>query len=438
MKLTNKQEYALQLFLDNSTKFIGYGGAAGGGKSILGCYILILLCSELHGSKWFIGRDSLKDTRESVLFSFRKVSKLLGWKNWKYADNHIQFTNGSEIDFLDLSYYPQKDPLYERFGSKEYTGGWIEEAGSVHPLAFEVLKTRVNRWFNKEFGLIGKILITFNPKKGWLDSTFYKPYKKKEETIDTKFIPALYTDNEYLDEEYINNLKNIKDKSTRERLLHGNFDYEDDPTSLIDYEAISNIWTNSHISQEQKYYLVCDVARFGSDSAIVSIWKGLALIDYVSLPTCSTIDLQKIIFAYRVKYAIPTSRCLADEDGVGGGVVDNCEIIGFTNNSHPFDKGYFNLKCECGYLLAEKIKDIYIEADVSQETKDRIEEELSQLKTYEADKDGKLRILPKIKIKEVIGHSPDWLDVFIMRMYFELTKPEEQEFLYQKAMQLFN
>jgi hypothetical protein len=36
------------------------------------------------------------------------------------------------------------------------------------------------------------------------------------------------------------------------------------------------------------------------------------------------------------------------------------------------------------------------------------------------NKDGKLRILPKEKIKEHIGRSPDWLDVFIMRIYFKL------------------
>jgi hypothetical protein len=28
--------------------------------------------------------------------------------------------------------------------------------------------------------------------------------------------------------------------------------------------------------------------------------------------------------------------------------------------------------------------------------------------------------MPKEKIKEHIGRSPDWLDVFIMRMYFEV------------------
>lgn len=51
---------------------------------------------------------------------------------------------------------------------------------------------------------------------------------------------------------------------------------------------------------------------------------------------------------------------------------------------------------------------------------DKIKEELQMLKTFDVDKDNKLRILPKEKIKELIGRSPDWLDVFIMRMYYEL------------------
>jgi len=36
----------------------------------------------------------------------------------------------SKIDLLDLSEAPS-DPLFERFGSTEYTGGWIEEAGEI-------------------------------------------------------------------------------------------------------------------------------------------------------------------------------------------------------------------------------------------------------------------------------------------------------------------
>jgi len=53
--------------------------------------------------------------------------------------------------------------------------------------------------------------------------------------------------------------------------------------------------------------------------------------------------------------------------------------------------------------------------------------ELSMLRTFDADKDGKLRIMPKEKIKEYIGRSPDWLDVFIMRMYFETTPAKKYD-----------
>lgn len=41
---------------------------------------------------------------------------------------------------------------------------------------------------------------------------------------------------------------------------------------------------------------------------------------------------------------------------------------------------------------------------------------------FDADKDGKLRIMPKEKIKEYTGRSPDWLDCFTMWMFWE-TQP---------------
>ena len=102
--------------------------------------------------------------------------------------------------------------------------------------------------------------------------------------------------------------------------------------------------------------------------------------------------------------------------------MDNCNIKGFINNGKPTNKNYQNIKAECGYKLSELIDSIYIEAELTSKEKEDINQELGQLKTYDADKDGKLRILPKEKIKDNIGRSPDYLDCFIMRMYYETFK----------------
>ena len=420
-KLTKKQKEALKLLTNHSLEFLGYGGAAGGGKTYIGCYWLMQMGYYAPGTKYFIGRDSLKDTRESVLHTWRKLSREIGFDLWKYSDNKIVFENGSEIEFLDLTFYPQKDPLYERFGSKEYTAGWIEEAAPVNYMAFEVLKTRIGRWLNKEFNIKKKILCTFNPRKTWVDATFYRPYKNGKETETSKFIFALANDNPHLPDDYIKTLENLKDKATRERLLYGNFDYDDDPTSLISYDKIESLFKNN-FDLGQTNYIVADIARFGSDSTIIAVFNEYVIIDYYSSNKTSIIDIQNVINAFKQKYRVPTHRIVADEDGVGGGVVDTLRIKGFINGSKAKNKSYYRFKDHCGYLLAENIGSFSFNADLPEQEKERIKEELAMLKTYDADKDNKLRILPKAKIKENLGRSPDWLDVFIMRMYFVAKK----------------
>lgn len=122
-----RQEEALRILTDDShTEFL-YGGAAGGAKSWTGCSWLAFMCLCYPGTKWFIGREELKRLRESTLITFFKVCTQYGIerdKDFRYngQDHFIQFSNGSRIDLLDLRYLPS-DPLYERYGSVEYTGG---------------------------------------------------------------------------------------------------------------------------------------------------------------------------------------------------------------------------------------------------------------------------------------------------------------------------
>ena len=58
LKLTKKQKIAIEYLTDYSTDYLGYGGAAGGGKSVIGCYWLMSLGFYLPGAKFFIGRQT--------------------------------------------------------------------------------------------------------------------------------------------------------------------------------------------------------------------------------------------------------------------------------------------------------------------------------------------------------------------------------------------
>jgi hypothetical protein len=420
LELTIKQKKAIEYLTDWKTDYVGYGGAAGGGKSVIGCYWLMSMGYYLPGAKFFIGRDSIKDTRASVLKTWSEIAGKIGFTQYKFNDVGIIFDNGSEIELLDLTFYPYKDPLFERLGSKEYTAGWIEEASQVHYLAFEVLKTRVGRWMNEK--VKSKILCTFNPKKNWVDTEFYRPFANDKQISGHQFIYALPTDNPYLPADYIKRLHELKDEATKQRLLYGNFDYDDDPTALIDFTQISEIWEREPIITGQRY-ITADIARYGSDKAVIMAWYGFDIREIITFDISSTQLLQNTIRAMATRHGVIMQNVLCDEDGVGGGVVDTLRCSGFINNSTPTNPVYSNLKSQCGYKLAETINSISISAKCDNITRETINTELGQLKTFDSDKDNKLKILPKDRIKENIGRSPDYLDNFIMRMYFE-TKPQ--------------
>ena len=62
--------------------------------------------------------------------------------------------------------------------------------------------------------------------------------------------------------------------------------------------------------------------------------------------------------------------------------------------------------------------------------KGELYKELECLKSYALDKEGKIQLMPKEKIKEIIGHSPDLLDAIIMRMIFNLEPNKGKYYVY--------
>jgi hypothetical protein len=86
---------------------------------------------------------------------------------------------------------------------------------------------------------------------------------------------------------------------------------------------------------------------------------------------------------------------------------------------------YANLKSQCYFKLVELIKSNKIYVKFENETvKEKLVQELEQVKRKDIDKDNKLRVLDKETVKENIGRSPDLSDCMMMRMVFELVKNE--------------
>lgn len=433
-----KQGLAYYYLSDQTTKFIFYGGGAGGGKSWLGCEWEMLCCHQYPGTRWFIGRNNLKDTRESALVTWRKVAAFHKFFEYSENDSGIKFWNGSEIVFLDLSFKPQADPMFERLGSKEFTGGWIEEAGEIHARAFDVLRTRVGRHLNEEYKLVPKILVTFNPKKSWLYSDVYDPWRRNALPPDKAFVQALPSDNRYLSEEYLENLRGIKDQVTRERLLEGKWEYGEDERALIEYSAIVDHFSNTFIRRDPlDKWITADIALEGSDKFVIGVWYGMVLVDYKKIDKSRGNEVVGVIEAMKLKHAIPNSRVIYDSDGVGafvGGFVKGAQA--FVNNAAPEKKdtnpntkpeNYQNLKTQCYYKLADVINErgIYLAAVTDSAEQHYVTEELEQVRSVDPENDQKLRIQPKKITKQNIGRSPDFSDMMMMRMW-PLVKPQKQ------------
>ena len=267
-----------------------------------------------------------------------------------------------------------------------------------------------------------------NPAKNYVYYDFYKPFKENKLPEYRQFIQSLVYDNPDIDPYYIENLKQLEKKS-RARLLDGDWEYDDDPTVLIEYEKIIDLFTNNFDSLYGEKFITADIARQGSDKITIGLWNGYVVGIY-SFQKQYLNETGAFIENLRLKNNVPKSNVLCDEDGVGGGIVDFMGYKGFVNNSSALpnpetgeDENYFNLKSKCYFLLAKRINNagMYVRS-ISDDDKPLLFEDLEHVKQYNMDKDGKLRVLPKEKIKEIIGRSPDFSDLLMIREWFNLEK----------------
>lgn len=209
--------------------------------------------------------------------------------------------------------------------------------------------------------------------------------------------------------------------------------YEAEPSEdegqLINNQSIIKLFSNTHISGGVKY-ITADIARLGNDKTVIYVWDGMRVVEIIEKNTSLVTESANIIKDLQLKYNVNTNNIICDEDGVGGGVVDILNCIGFVNNSKAKSingntENFANLKAQCYYKLAEYINrnEIYVNCDSNIEK--YLTEELELVRLSKELDINKITLLSKDEIKKRIGRSPDYSDALMMRMYFLLNNREK-------------
>lgn len=217
----------------DSRTLIGYGGAAGGGKTRALAELAIDLALEFPGNKILIGRKDFSDLRSTTMEQFdmycppHLISKKNDTEHWR----NIRRKNWppgvvSKVIFREL-----KD--YMGLGSEEYGAVLIDEAGEVPVnsalMLFSRLRWRLPPAITKHgFHMKYFFVAASNPYPGWFKQWFVERTLPEEvlSKLQTRvhFVPALAKDNPYLPPGYEMFLRSIYPADWVKRLMDGDWD----------------------------------------------------------------------------------------------------------------------------------------------------------------------------------------------------------------------
>ena len=216
-----------RLFLRDRHKYIGYGGARGGGKSWAVRIKAVLLCLRYPGIKVMIVRKTYPELQENHILP---LCELLGCyaegeeqlAAYNDAKKHIVFPNGSRILFRYLE--NEKDAM--RFQGTEVDVLFVDEATQQSESRMEKLRACVRG--TNDFPK--RIYFTCNPGgegHAWVKRLFIdRRFREGEEPEEHSFIQALITDNRALMEknpDYRKQLESLPPK-LRDAWLYGSWD----------------------------------------------------------------------------------------------------------------------------------------------------------------------------------------------------------------------
>ena len=349
-KYLPKQQEALDA--SKRFKFVLYGGSLGSGKSYWLRWAMIYWLMKYHAKYGLRGIRAGLFCEDYPSLNDRHLTKIkYEFPAWlgKYNEAKHEFTLAPEYGSGIIAFRNLDDP--EKYLSVEFAVMGVDEINRNNVITFRELRKRL-RWAGiKDV----RFLAACNPVgEAWVKNYWVKrmfPPEEKE-MYEFVFVPALPTDNPYLDESYYKSLESLPE-AQRKAFLEGKWDDFDEGLDAKGYLRLisdrelqaSLVYNGEHSGYR---ILGVDPAAGGDNSAIV-LKSGNMQEVLFNQKLANTMDLVGIIMDKYREYQC--DFIVIDKSGVGQGVWDrlkdldyHCRGVSFGEKSE--DPMFANLKAE--------------------------------------------------------------------------------------------
>lgn len=398
-----------------------YGGAKGGAKTFLACLWVKIQAEyliKLFGLKpmkdplpvGFFGRKIGKDFRDTTLETFKRI---IPADHYRLADDEHEIIFHETVKVF-CGGLDNKERI-NKFNSAEFAFFALDQAEETDRSDVSVLQASLRLKIN---GIQPpyKQLYTANPADMWL----------KNDYIDNPqprcfFIPALYTDNPHLPDNYGETL----DAAFRynEPLLkaykYGDWQSLQASNTLISTVMLSALKDIQLHPKQIRRLVSCDPSLGGDDCPIQTIENGKIAEEKILHerdPMKIAGELVVTMNQARTPYlAIDYSGGLGEAIAARVREVKPSAIVYSLNSAESAsnEERFSNLRAEMWWYVMEQIFDKKIPYPEDEE----LRRQLSSVRFKVVGSNGKIQLEDKKETKKRLGRSPDEADAFVIGIY---------------------
>lgn len=453
IRLFAKQDEFAAAALSGRYRYLTYGGAIRGGKTVVLLSIFFVLCRVYPGSRWCLTRADLPKVKRNLLPTFNKFKPdFFGPVN--KSDWICRAANGSEIVFMPESL--KDDPEGDRFRGLEVNGFGNEEAGEIAEETFNRQMERAGTWTilgddgdPLEHQPPALILNTVNPTLSWPKRRFHDPHQAGTLEAPYFYLPARADDNPHISAELREGWKAMPESEYR-RFVLGDWTVADAPDQLIRYEWVKAALEGNEPGTfgDGRGSLGVDVARYGNDETTLARWDGNRLAGIDAYSGLGNVEVAALVRQALDDNGIGADRCAVDSVGVGSGVVDVLRAGGYevseaiggaspiANLTLPTKEGepagdrstaytFRNLRSQMWWFTREALRTGRVCIDVDDP---RLVDDLLSPR-YKVTNDRQVQVESKDDMKKRLGRSPDRGDAFVYGLFAEHLRKGLQLFL---------